>query len=323
LTARWTENAEVYRLYLKARFYLPRNDPESLQKAISFFQQTIALAPEAAPAHAGLAEACIVGSYFFAPQEMMRQARSAAAKAIELDSQSFEAHVSLGAVKSLYDWEWQEAEREFKRAVQLNPNYAPMYRWYGMFLTSQRRFDEAFAVFERALELDPLSLPLNAYFGLACLCAGEPDRAIEQCHKTLELDARFLPALGFLGMSYLEKGDFARAVATFEKQCETQRASFPLANLAHAYAVAGRENEARKILAELNRMSQKQSVLPLFLALVYAGLDEKEKLYDCLKKALDERNVLLPSYLNTDPRFQGLRSETRFQELLRRVGLTT
>ncbi len=323
LTARWTENAEVYRLYLKARFYLPRNDPESLQKAISFFQQTIALAPEAAPAHAGLAEACIVGSYFFAPQEMMQQARDAAAKAIELDSHSFEAHVSMGVVKGHADWNWLEAEREFKRAAELSPNYAPMYRWYGLFLMLLRRFDEGFAVFERALELDPLSLPLNAYFGLACLCAGQPDRAIEQCHKTLELDPNFLPALGFLGMAYLEKGDFERAIETFKEQCETQRATFPLANLAHACAVADRENEARKILAELNRMSQKQSVLPLFFALVYVGLGEKEKMYEYLEKALVERNILLPSFLNTDPRFQGLRSETHFQDLLRRVGLTT
>ncbi len=322
LTARWTENAEVYRLYLKARFYLPRNDPESLQKAISFFQQTIELAPEAAPAYAGLAEACIVGSYFFAPQEMLRQARNAAAKAIELDSQSFEAHVSMGVVKAHLDWNWLEAERELKRAAELSPNYAPMYRWYGLFLMLLRRFDEAFAVFERALELDPLSLPLNAYFGLACLCAGEPDRAIEQCHKTLELDPSFLPALGFLGMAYLEKGDFERAIETFEEQCKAQRASLSLANLAHACAVAGREKEARKILAELNRMSQKQSVLPLFFALVYVGLGEKEKMYDYLEKALVGRNILLPSFLNTDPRFQGLRSEARFQDLLRRVGLT-
>jgi len=198
-----------------------------------------------------------------------------------------------------------------------------MYGWYGLFLMLLRRFDEAFTVFEKALELDPLSSPLNAYFGLTCLCADEPDRAIEQCHKTLELDARFLPALGFFGMAYLEKGDFERAIETFEKQCKAQRASLPLANLAHAYAVAGRENEARKILAELHRMSQKQSVLPLFFALVYVGLGEKEKLYDYLEKAFDERNVLLPSFLNTDPRFQGLRSEAQFQDLLRRVGLMT
>ena len=320
LTARWTESAEIYGLYLKARFFLPRIDPEGLRKAISYFRETIALAPEAAPAYAGLAEACIVGSYFFSPQEMLRQAQQAAAKAVELDSESFEAHVSLGVVKYLYNWDWQDAEREFKSAVRLNPNYASAYGWYGLFLMQMRRFEEAFAMFEQGLKLDPLSSSLNAYLGLACLYACEADRAVEQCRKTLELDSNFLPALGFLGMAYLEKGDFAASIATFEKQCEVQRAAFPLANLAHACAVAGRENEARKILAELNQMSQEQSVLPLYFALVFAGLGEKEKMYDCLEKALDERNVLLPSTLNTDLRFQGLRSEARFQDLLRRVG---
>jgi len=318
LKSRWTENVEAYQLYLKARFYLAKSEPDALPKAIALFRETIALAPDAALAYAGLAESYIFASYLIAPHESLPKAREAAQKAIELDSQSAEAHVALGGVKWTYDWDWRGAEREFELALALNPNYTMTYRHYGMFLVGVRRFEEAFRIFKKGLQFDPLSSSLNAYFGLAYVCANKPELAIEQCRKTLELDPNFLPALGFLSQAYWAKGDFENAVETSLRQCEIQRAPITLSNLAHAYACNGQTAEARKLLAELEAA---QHDFPLYAALVYLGLNEREKMWNCLEQAFAGRVVLLPGWLNSDPRFQVLCDEPRFQELLRRIDL--
>lgn len=317
LKSRWTENFEAYQLYLRARYYLARTEPDTLLKAIDLFRETIAIEPQAAPAYAGLAESYIFASFLSGTHGMLPKAREAAQKAIELDSRSAEAHVALGVVKEIYDWDWHGAEKEFKRAIEINPNYSMTYRHYGILLVGLRRFDEAFAMFQKGLHIDPLSLPLNAYFGLAYLCVNEPELAAEQCRKALDLDPNFLPALGFLSQAFVEKGDFENAVKTALRQCELQRAPISLSNLAYAYACNGQTEEARKILAELEAP---RHGYPLFSALVYLALNEREKVWECLDKAFKERVVLLPNWLNSDPRFQALRDEPRFQELIERIG---
>lgn len=324
LKARWTDNAHAYQLYLKARFYLNKFTPEGFHKAVSYFSQVLALEPDCEPAYAGLAETYIIGSYIcFSPPEVLPKARDAAMRAIELNAQSVEAHVSLGVVRQLYDWDWQGAETEFKYALQLNPNYVTTYRYYGTLLLSLRRFDEALAMFKQGLRLDPLSPLLKTYQAMAYWSAGNLDAAIEQCRNALEIEPDLQPALGFLGIAYLQKGELDAALASLQKQCAVQRVPIALANLAHAYGIAGQQIEARKILAELEEQAKQHSVLPLYFALIYAGLNEREQVLNYLEKAFAERNVLLPGWLNADPRLQVLRDEPRFQDLLRRVGLAT
>ncbi|MDT4897660.1 MAG: eukaryotic-like serine/threonine-protein kinase [Acidobacteriota bacterium] len=322
LTARGTDNIEAYQLYLKGRFYLNKSTPDGFHKAVSYFEEALALDSDYELAYAGLAEAFVLGSYIcFPPQEALPKARQAATEAITLNPNLAEAHVALGVVKQLYDWDWPGAENEFKRALHLNPNYVMTYRHYGTHLLLLRRFDEALRVFKQGLQLDPLSPLLKAYLALNYLSDGQFDLAIEQCLSVLEIEPDFPPALGFMGISYLQKGDAANAVATFEKQCSTGRTALALANLAHAYGVVGKRTEAQKILSELEEQAKRQYVLPLYFALIYSGLGERERALSFLEKAFDERNSLLPTWLNVDLRFQALRDEPRFQDLLRCLNL--
>jgi len=324
LTRRGTNNVEAYQLYLKARFHLAKSDPLSLQKAISLFQQTVALAPDYSEAHAGLAEAYLFSSYLGGePQEVLPKAREAAQKAIRLDASSAEARVSLGVVKWNHEWNWRDAESEYKRAIELNPNYSMAYAHYGMLLANMRRLDEAFTLFKKGLQIDPLSSRLNAYLGLVYIFADEPEKAIEQCEKTLELDSQYLPAHGFLSQAYWMKGDFRAAVEAARRQCEIQRAPIALSNLAHAYASNGQIDEARKILAELEAESATQKIPPLYFAVIHLGLGETEQVWNRLEQAFEEHSFLFPGWLNGEPRFQVLRHDPRFQDLLRRVGLPT
>jgi len=324
LTRRGTNNVEAYQLYLKARFHLAKSDPLSLQKAISLFQQTVALAPDYAEAHAGLAEAYLFSSYLGGePQEVLPKAREAAQKAIRLDASSAEARVSLGVVKWNHEWNWRDAESEYKRAIELNPNYSMAYAHYGMLLANMRRLDEAFTLFKKGLQIDPLSSRLNAYLGLVHIFADEPEKAIEQCEKTLELDSQYLPAHGFLSQAYWMKGDFRAAVEAARRQCEIQRAPIALSNLAHAYASNGQIDEARKILAELEAESATQKIPPLYFAVIHLGLGETEQVWNRLEQAFEQHSFLFPGWLNGEPRFQVLRHDPRFQDLLRRVGLPT
>jgi tetratricopeptide (TPR) repeat protein len=173
---------------------------------------------------------------------------------------------------------------------------------------------------KNALELDPLSVLAYAYLGMVCLNAGKPDIAVEYIHQALELDPNYLPAHGFLGQFYLIKGDFDQAIEVFEKQCRIQPAPIAFANLGHAYASAGREKEARKILAQLCEQSKKHDIQPLYFALIYLGLNEREQMWESLENSFQEHSVLLPAWLNTDRRFQILRGEPRFNDLLRRIG---
>jgi len=324
LTRRGTNNVEAYQLYLKARFHLAKSDPLSLQKAISLFRQTVALAPDYAEAHAGLAEAYLFSSYLGGePQEVLPKAREAAQKAIRLDASSAEARVSLGVVKWNHEWNWRDAESEYKRAIELNPNYSMAYAHYGMLLANMRRLDEAFTLFKKGLQIDPLSSRLNAYLGLVYIFADEPEKAIEQCEKTLELDSQYLPAHGFLSQAYWMKGDFRAAVEAARRQCEIQRAPIALSNLAHAYASNGQIDEARKILAELEAESSTQKIPPLYFAVIHLGLGETEQVWNRLEQAFEEHSFLVPGWLNGEPRFQVLRHDPRFQDLLRRIGLPT
>lgn len=323
LTAQATENAEAYQLYLKGRYYWNKRTPDGIQKAIESLQQAIEKDPSYALAYAGLADCYHVPANPLPPREKMPLAKAAAIKALQLDDTLVEAHTSLARVLHVYDWDWPAAEKEFKRAIELNPHYAPAHQWYGGYLTATGRFPEADAEKKRALELEPLSLIMNFEAGLAFYFSRSYDQAIDQFQKTLELDANFPPPHTFLAASYEQKGMIEKAITAFQKAITVTQGparALAMAGLAHVYAVSERKTEARKILAELQRSSKDSHVPATDTALIYAGLGDKDKAFAQLAKAYEEHAFTL-SNLKVEPRFDPLHSDPRFDDLLRRIGL--
>lgn len=318
LVHRPTKSAEAYKLYLKGRYFLSKSDPEGVRSAIEAFQQVVMIDPDYAEAYAGLAESYIIASYLYLPhKQALPAAREAAEKALELNGTLAEAHNSLAAARWMYDWNWEGAERAFRRALSLNPNLATAHRWFGLFLAGIRRFDEGIAELKQAVELDPLSLFHNAYLGLVLYLARRYDAAIEQCRKTLELDSNNLPSMGFIGLSYVEQGNIEAAISMFQKQRQVMDAPLLLSELGYAYARAGQAQEALKLLAEL---TARPSTPPEYMAVIHAGLGDKDQAFAWLDRAYEERTVMLP-IVYVDPKYDSLRSDPRFADLIRRLGL--
>jgi TolB-like protein/DNA-binding winged helix-turn-helix (wHTH) protein/tetratricopeptide (TPR) repeat protein len=323
LTAHVTQNAEAYQLYLKGRYHWNKRTPDGIQKAIESFQQATLKDPDYALAYAGLADCYHVPANPLPPRERMPLAKAAALKALQLDDTLVEAHTTLARVLFAYDWDWPAAEKEFRRAIDLNPRYAPAHQWYGGYLSATGRFREADAEKKRALELEPLSLVINFEVGLASYFSRNYDQAIGQFQKTLELDANFPPPHTFLAASYEQKGMFKEAITAFQRAVTVTQGppkALAMAGFAHLYAMSGRKAEARKILAELQRLSEHSYVPATDTALIYAGLGDKDKSFAWLDKAYQEHSFTL-SNLKVEPRFDSLRSDPRFADLLRRIGL--
>ena len=323
LTAHVTQNAEAYELYLRGRYHWNKRTPDGIHKAIESFQHAIVKDPNYALAYAGLADCYHVPANPLPPKERMPLAKAAAMKALQLDDTLVEAHTTLARVLVAYDWDWPAAEKEFKRAIELNPRYAPAHQWYGGYLSATGRFREAEVEKKRALELEPLSLVINFEVGLASYFSRSYDQAIGQFQKTLELDANFPPPYAFLAAAYEEKGMFEEAMAASRRAVTVTQGppkALAMAGLAHIYAVSGRKTEALKILAELQSLSEHSYVPATDAALIYAGLGEKDKAFAWLDKAHEERSFTL-SNLKVEPRFDPLHSDPRFADLLRRIGL--
>jgi len=323
LTAHVTANTEAYQLYLKGRYYWNKRTPEAIQKAIESFHQAIEKDPGYALAYAGLADCYHVPANPLPPKERMLLAKAAATKALQLDDTLVEAHTTLARVLFAYDWDWLAAEKEFKRAIELNPRYAPAHQWYGGYLSATGRFREADAEKKRALELEPLSLVINFEMGLAFYFSRSYDHAIDQFQKTLELDANFPPPYAFLAAAYEQKGMFKEAITASQKAVTVTQGparALAMAGLAHIYAMSGRKAEAHKVLAELQSLSEHSYVPATDTAMIYAGLGEKDKSFAQLDKAYEEHSFTL-SNLKVEPRFDPLHSDPRFADLLRRIGL--
>ncbi len=326
LAKHYTDSNEAYQLYLKGRFYWNKRTEEGMQKSLEYFQQAIEKDPNFALAYSGLADAynllgaqdAVAGG--IPPTEVLPKAKAAALKALEIDNTLAEAHVSLAHVKYYYDRDWPAAEREFKRAIELNPNYPVAYHWYAVYLMSAGRLDEALAQSRRAQELDPLSLPINMTLGWVLLIARQYDQSVEQLRKTLEMDPNFIQTHHRLGLVYEQEGKYDEAIAEF-RQVLNLSAGKPLgiATLAHAYALAGKRGEAQKELAELLEMSKQRYVSPASIAIIYAALGNKDQAFAWLEKAVEGRDQTLVR-LKVDPRFDSLRSDPRFADLVRRVG---
>ena len=321
LTKRYTENAEAYQLYLKGRYFWNKRTAESLHKGIEYFTDAIAKDSQYALAHAGLADSYIILGNFglLPPNEAYPKAKLAAEEALKFDPDLVEAQVSLAFVKSLFERDWPGAEAAFKRAIELNPNYGPAHQWYGVSLAGAGRLDEAVAELKRAQQVDPQSLTISAVVGWMLYLARDYDQAIDQVKTVLEMDANFALAHRYLGLIYEQKGMYAEAISEFQ-QAESLSGARPLDSgaLAHAYAIAGKSAEARQILTKVIERSPRVYFPSYDIALIYLGLGEKDLAFDWLEKAFQERSPWL-IHLNVDPRFDPVRSDPRFRELVRRL----
>jgi serine/threonine-protein kinase len=326
LAKHYTENNEAYQFYLKGRFYWNKRTPELIKKSIDYFNRAIEKDPGFALAYAGLADCYVVPSNPLPPREAMPKAKAAAMRALELDETLAEAHASLGRVLAAYDWDWKSAEKEYKRAIELNPRYAIAHQWYSGYLNIMGLRNEAIAEGKRAQELDPLSLIINFELGLGFYYARNYVQAIEQFQKTLELDPNFPPAHQFLGAAYEENKMYDEALAAFKKRISLQEGkggsewSFSMAGLAYVYAVSGQKSEAQTVLDELKQLSEQQYVPATSIALIYTGLDEKDQALAWLEKAYEEHSFQV-QWLKVEPRWDSLRSNPRFSALMRRIGL--
>ena len=322
LARRDTANPEAYQLYLKGRFYWNKRTVESLKKSIEYFNQAIEKDPSYALAYAGLADAYGLFSTYSvsSPQESYPKAKAAAKKALELDETLAEAHTSLAKVLS-YDWNLAESNREFQRAIELNPNYATAHQWYGNGnLRVMGRFDEAIAEMKRAQELDPLSLVINSDVGVTYISARQYGQAIEQLRKTTEMDQGFYYAHWNLGIAYEMKGSLQEALAEYQKARQLTDDPRTLALLGHGLAVSGKRVEALRMLDQLKEMAKQRYVPAYSFTIVYVGLGEKDQALQWLEREYQDRAVELLS-LKVDPLLDSLRSDPRFADLVRRMGL--
>jgi eukaryotic-like serine/threonine-protein kinase len=325
LAKRYTENAAAYQAYLKGRYYWNQRTARALRKAVESFEEAIKLDDGYALAYAGLADCyCLVSIYGAAPPKaVMPRAKAAAMKALELDDGLAEAHTSLAAALVWFDWNWEASEREFKRAIELNPHYAVAHHWYGsVLLSAQGRFDEALASEGRALELEPLSLVINSNMGFICYQAARFDEAIEHLRRTLEMDDDFVYARFHLGMCHAHRGDFDNAISELKRAIEQAggRGALIQAALGYAYAVAGRRDEALQVLAQLQTFPMNRDVSPFYLAMVQSGLGDKEEALKWLESACEERYNWMV-WLGVEPMFENLRRAAPFEAMLRHIGL--
>jgi serine/threonine protein kinase/Tfp pilus assembly protein PilF len=320
LAKHFTENREAYQAYLRGRYMASKYSEDGMKKAIEFFRQAIEIDPTFALAYAGLAMTYWnVSAVQFAPTEVMPKAREAARTALEMDPQLAESHAAVALVKMAYEWNREEAEREFKRAIQLNPGYATMYQWHGWHLAIMGRLEESINELKRAQELDPLS-EINTYIGLSHYWARQYDAAAAQFQKALELYPDFwLPHL-YLGWTYLQQSNMSRAHEELSKAFRLEDCPWTVASLAHAGAVSGDRSEALRLLAELQQRAVRQFVAPYFVARIFTGLSDTEQAFAWLEKAYDARDECL-TWLKVDPTMDSLRADTRYPDLLRRLGL--
>lgn len=321
LTKRYTENAEAYQLYLKGRYYWNKREPTSIRKAIDYFEQAISKDPEYALAYAGLADSYAVPSSGLPAKERMPKAEEMARQALALDDTLAEAHASLGYVKYRFDWDWQGAEEEFKRAIALNQSYATAYEWYGTYLGLLDRFDEAMARLKQAQEFDPNSPIILVDTAITLYGARQYDQAIEQCQQALELDAYFRLAHQYLGRVYEQKKQYEDAVREYlQYRALGGNAQDVIKELKEAFSHAGWKGYLQKALSLELARSKTASGSALTIAELYARLGENDLACKWLDQAFQEHDDRLV-FLNADPRFEGLKSDSRFVSLLHRIGL--
>ena len=323
LTDAERKELDAEELYETGRSYWNQRTTEGLNKGVEFFEKAVALKPDYAAAHAGLADCYnMLATYGArAPAEAFPKAKEEAQRALEIDDTLAEAHVSLAYALFRGDWKWAESEREFRQALSMNPKSAQAHQWYSNLLVSVGRADEAIAHTKLAQEMDSTSLIISAHFGFVYFFAHRYDESITACQKVLELDPTFFAVRRYLGQAYAQKGKYDQAISEFQKAVVSSGGS-PLirAELGHTLAIAGKKEEAQKIVAELKQLSTQRYISPYHIALVYSGLGDRDATLDSLEQALQNRTDYMV-FLKVDPRFDWLHKDPRFTSLMERVGL--
>jgi len=323
LTRRYTDNVEAYQLYLTGRYHWNKLTPPEITKSIEFFKKAIELDPTYALAYFGLADAyrSLAPTSEVPSKETLPQAQAAAIKALELDETLAEPHATLAFIHTWYDWDWASAEREAKRAIELNPNWSFGHIAYAQMLSVTGRSQEAIAEGARAVELDPLSLIINALDGYHLHLARRDDEAIARLKKTLELDSNFWIAHQFLGMAYIEKKMYPEAISEFSQAVKLSGGnSEPQALNGYASVLSGDAAKGRAVLKELKSLESERYVPPSNIALLSYVLGEKDEAFRWLEKAYQDRDIRL-CRIKVDSKWDSMRSEPRFIEILKRLGL--
>jgi TolB-like protein/Flp pilus assembly protein TadD len=322
IAARPTENTEAHQLYLKGRFFWNKRTGRDLKKSIDYFQQAIAIDSNYALAYAGVADAYVFLPGYTAgtPQDCYPRAMAAANKALELDDTLAEAHTTLALAIWYYDFDYSQANREFQRAIELNPNYATAHQQYGNnTLSALGRFDDAIAEGKQAVELDPLSLVINSDLGVDYFFARRYDEAIAQLHKTLEMDSGYYFAHVMLGQTLEMKSAPDAAIAEYQKARALNDDPSVLGMLARAYGLSGNKTEAEKILNQLRELSTQRYVAAYSFALVYLGLGDKEEALRWLEQSYQDRAGSDVGWIRVDPLVDPLRDDPRFEALAEKI----
>lgn len=317
---------EAYDLYIKGRYFWVKRTQESIDKAIGYLRQAIDKDPTFADAYSGLADCYSSLGFSFdvgsmAPNDVQPKALAAASKAVELNASSAEAHSSLAFIKLNYNWDWFGSEAEFRRAIELNPGWANGHHWYAHNLISAGRLQEAEAESKRALEVDQLSPIMNIHLAFHYYFARQYDKSLEHVQKTLELDPRYGLANWYRGLDYEQKGMYADALREMRKAQQLLKGNIIVeGDIGHLYAISGKKADADRVIHELEQLSMHRYVNPFEIALIYIALGDKIRSFQWLEKAYRERSDLLV-YLKVDPRLDPIRSDSRFTDLARRVGI--
>ena len=312
---------EAHEAYLKGRYHLAKGTEKEIRTSLDYFDQALAKDPSYALAFAGLADSyAALAPAYSAPREVMPKAKAAALKALEFDDKLAEAHASLGHVRLYYDWDWPAAEKEAKQAIALNPSSTAAHILYSSYLTAMGRHEEASQEIKQAQELDPLSLMEHGKWEL--LMAGHYDEAIKQCRGAIEMDPNFSWMHTFLGLAYAMKGKYTEAIAEAQQASRLGDSPLITAYLAYVYAGAGKRAEAFKVLREVEEISKHRYVCAYEIGSVYYALGESTRAFKWFDRAYDDRSDCLV-WLKVDPMIEGLRSDPRYQALMRRVGFTT
>ena len=323
LTKSYTTNSEAYEAYLKGRYFWNKRTADSLTRALGYFQDAVRHDPNYSLAYVGLADTYTLLSFFTLakPDEAFPKAQAAAEKALAIDNTLADAYSALGQVKSFYQWDWAGADEQFQKGIALNPNQPLLHHWRSLNLLAMGRLDDARAEMQRALQLDPLQLIINVNLGRIDYYQGRYDEAIKQYQRALVLDENFVRTHLRLGLAYVQQGRFQEALAEYQRAREIGGDTPQInAHIAHVLAVSGKKTEALAAIAKLQELSRRQYVPPYDIALAYVGLGEKDKAFESLEAAFTDHSTEM-IYFKVDPMLAPLRSDPRYENLLRRMRL--
>jgi Tfp pilus assembly protein PilF len=323
VSKRPTEDVEAYQFYLQGLFYWNKWTEADFKKAADYFTRAVQKDPRYALSYAGLADTYSLLGHagYLAPSEAWPKAKASAMQALEIDDTLAEAHTSLGLVKEHYEWDWTGAEKEFKRAIELDPNSATAHLWYGDFLANTGRLEEGMRETKRAQEFDPLSLIINTTMGWQYYLSHQYVQAVEQLRKALEIDQRFSPARRMLEEVYAQMGKHKEAVAEREKVLSLSGNPELAASIEEDFSRSGYKGVLQSWLDGLTEISKHRYVSAYSISEAYMRMGEKEKAFDSLERAYDEHDSGLVS-VGVDPLFDSVRSDGRFRDLLKRMRLS-